>query len=45
LKILFKNEDILAYQTDDDGTETLVGVVPNLLCIIDAQNGEAIGTP
>lgn len=45
MKIPFKNENIAAYQVDDDGTETLVGIVPDLLCVIDAQNGEAIGTP
>jgi DUF917 family protein len=45
MKIPFKNENMAAYQIEDDGTETLVGVVPDLICVIDAQNGEAIGTP
>ncbi|KAG9233836.1 putative hydantoin utilization protein A [Amylocarpus encephaloides] len=36
MKIPFKNENIVAY---------IVASVPDLICVIDAQNGEAIGTP
>ncbi|RDW95217.1 DUF917-domain-containing protein [Coleophoma crateriformis] len=45
MKIPFKNENIAAYEVEADGTEKVVGIVPDLICVIDAQNGEAIGTP
>ncbi|KAE8450802.1 hypothetical protein EG329_005715 [Mollisiaceae sp. DMI_Dod_QoI] len=45
MKIPFKNENILAIKENEDGSETVVASVPDLICVIDAQNGEAIGTP
>ncbi|KAG0646245.1 hypothetical protein D0Z07_8135 [Hyphodiscus hymeniophilus] len=45
VKIPFKNENIVAIQEEDDGSETVLASVPDLICVIDAQNGEAIGTP
>ncbi len=40
MKIPFKNENIVAMVG-----EKVVCSVPDLICVIDAQNGEAIGTP
>lgn len=40
MKIPFKNENIVATVG-----EKVVCSVPDLICVIDAQNGEAIGTP
>ncbi|KAI0430617.1 hypothetical protein F5Y09DRAFT_223202 [Xylaria sp. FL1042] len=53
LKIPFKNENIAAMKvsrTTIDGKmqereEEVLGLVPDLITVIDAQNGEAIGTP
>jgi DUF917 family protein len=61
MKIPFKNENIVAIQVGEDGSEEvrafhplyshrfnnyqIVASVPDLICVIDAQNGEAIGTP
>ncbi|GKT46840.1 putative D-arabinono-1,4-lactone oxidase [Colletotrichum spaethianum] len=44
LKIPFKNENILAKKIHGDGKEEILTIVPDLVCVIDAQNGEAIGT-
>ncbi|KAH6723923.1 hypothetical protein BKA61DRAFT_648951 [Leptodontidium sp. MPI-SDFR-AT-0119] len=40
MKIPFKNENIVAIVGEE-----VVCSVPDLICVIDAQNGEAIGTP
>ncbi|KAI1484750.1 hydantoinase [Biscogniauxia mediterranea] len=55
IKIPFKNENIAAIRitrevADGDGKVTekegeVLGLVPDLISVIDAQNGEAIGTP
>ncbi|OTA52154.1 DUF917-domain-containing protein [Hypoxylon sp. EC38] len=53
IKIPFKNENIAAIKisqsiVDDKVVETkeeVLGLVPDLITVIDAQNGEAIGTP
>lgn len=45
LRIPFKNENITATAVDDDGVETPVASVPDLICVCDASSGEAIGTP
>lgn len=57
IKIPFKNENIAAIKladsanvdTDDAGAlerqEDVLAIVPDLIAVIDAQNGEAIGTP
>ncbi|OLN83092.1 Hydantoin utilization protein A 4 [Colletotrichum chlorophyti] len=44
LIIPFKNENIYAKKVDADGNEEILAVVPDLVCVIDAQNGEALGT-
>ncbi|KAI1779853.1 DUF917-domain-containing protein [Hypoxylon cercidicola] len=53
IKIPFKNENIAAIKisqsiVDGKAVETegeVLGLVPDLISVIDAQNGEAIGTP
>lgn len=49
IKIPFKNENIAALRTRDDGgeerQEDVLAMVPDLITVIDAQSGEAIGTP
>jgi DUF917 family protein len=53
IKIPFKNENIAAIRIPDGGdsetgkerNEDVLGIVPDLVSVIDAQNGEAIGTP
>ncbi|KAK1660059.1 hypothetical protein BDP55DRAFT_754530 [Colletotrichum godetiae] len=50
--IPFKNENILAKRVDGDEREDLtflmleqiLAIVPDLVCVLDAQNGEALGT-
>ncbi|KAF5267646.1 hypothetical protein FOXYS1_1477 [Fusarium oxysporum] len=49
VKIPFKNENIAALRVYNDRKEELqedvLAIVPDLVCVIDAQNGEAVGTP
>ncbi|OMP82249.1 Hydantoin utilization protein A, partial [Diplodia seriata] len=46
VRIPFKNENIAAFKVKADGTgEETLAIVPDLISCIDAQNGEAIGTP
>lgn len=51
IKIPFKNENIAAIRmsSDDSGAlerqKDVLAIVPDLISVIDAQNGEAIGTP
>lgn len=49
IKIPFKNENIAALKLHKDVNverqEDVLAIVPDLITIIDAQNGEAIGTP
>ncbi|KAI0164925.1 hydantoinase [Xylariaceae sp. FL1272] len=53
LKIPFKNENIAAIKFSrtvvdgkvQDNDEEVIGLVPDLITVIDAQDGEAIGTP
>lgn len=54
IKIPFKNENIAAiriseWKSDDEEVlekqEDVLAIVPDLISVIDAQNGEAIGTP
>lgn len=49
IKVPFKNENIAALRVRQDGKqeqqEDVLGIVPDLITIIDAQSGEAIGTP
>ncbi|KAF5007701.1 hypothetical protein FDECE_5949 [Fusarium decemcellulare] len=44
LIIPFKNENIYARKVDANGKEEILAIVPDLVCVIDAQNGEALGT-
>jgi DUF917 family protein len=53
IKIPFKNENIAAIRVHDNSenvageekNEDVLAIVPDLISVIDAQNGEAIGTP
>ncbi|USP77069.1 hypothetical protein yc1106_04343 [Curvularia clavata] len=53
IKIPFKNENIAAVRVPEGGESTtgeeknedVLAIVPDLIAVIDAQNGEAIGTP
>ena len=49
IKIPFKNENIAALRihpgSDEERQEDVLAIVPDLISVIDAQNGEAIGTP
>ncbi|KAI6772160.1 hypothetical protein HG530_003118 [Fusarium avenaceum] len=49
IKIPFKNENIAAIKVRPDRgnecQEDVLAIVPDLVCVIDAQNGEAVGTP
>ncbi len=49
IKIPFKNENIAVLRMREDGgeerQEDVMAIVPDLITVIDAQNGEAIGTP
>lgn len=49
LKVPFKNENIAAIKAREDEVEErqedVLAIAPDLVCIIDAQSGEAIGTP
>lgn len=45
IQIPFKNENIAAFRLHDDGTKDVLAIVPDLISVIDAQNGDAIGTP
>jgi DUF917 family protein len=52
IKIPFKNENIAAIRVHHDAKEgelekqeDVLAIVPDLICVIDAQNGEAVGTP
>ncbi|KAF2187674.1 hypothetical protein K469DRAFT_685557 [Zopfia rhizophila CBS 207.26] len=51
IKIPFKNENIAVLRVREDGkmgeerNEDVIAIVPDLIAVIGAQNGEAIGTP
>jgi DUF917 family protein len=45
LTIPFKNENLYAEHTTDDAITTMVATVPDLISVLDAQNGSALGTP
>ncbi|KNG44734.1 hydantoinase protein [Stemphylium lycopersici] len=42
--IPFKNENIYARIEDANGKSKILAMVPDLVCVLDAQNGEALGT-
>ncbi|RSL72752.1 hypothetical protein CEP54_000695 [Fusarium duplospermum] len=49
IKIPFKNENIAAIRVypdrKEERQEDVLAIVPDLVCLIDAQSGEAVGTP
>jgi DUF917 family protein len=45
VKIPFKNENIYAKHVAADGTETYLATVPDLISVIDARSGCALGVP
>ncbi|KAK6382988.1 hypothetical protein LTS17_003658 [Exophiala oligosperma] len=45
VKIPFKNENIYAKHIADDGTETYLATVPDLISVLDTQSGCALGVP
>ncbi|KAJ6610392.1 hypothetical protein B0H10DRAFT_2166071 [Mycena sp. CBHHK59/15] len=45
LKIPFKNKNIMATAVGANGTEEVVASVPDLICMCNASNSEAVGTP
>lgn len=45
LKIPFKNENILATHTNEDGTDTVLASVPDLICVLDTGSGRSLGVP
>lgn len=45
LKIPFKNENILAEHTADDGAVRTVAAVPDLIAVLDNGSGRALGVP
>lgn len=45
LKIPFKNENIYAKHVKNDGTESYIAMVPDLIAVLDTQSGKALGVP
>ncbi|GAO46632.1 hypothetical protein SAICODRAFT_97302 [Saitoella complicata NRRL Y-17804] len=45
LRIPFKNENILAELELPDGAKQMLATVPDLICVLDSQNGRALGVP
>ncbi|PNS14372.1 Hydantoin utilization protein A [Sphaceloma murrayae] len=45
LEIPFKNENILAEHTDDRGEKRIIATVPDLIAVLDAGTGLALGVP
>ncbi|KAF2136315.1 uncharacterized protein K452DRAFT_302854 [Aplosporella prunicola CBS 121167] len=45
VKIPFKNENIAVLAIEPGGVETPLATVPDLIAVIDAQSGEAVGSP
>ena len=45
LKVPFKNENIYAEHTAEDGKTTIIASVPDLIAIIDNGSGSALGVP
>lgn len=45
LKIPFKNENIFAEHTSEDGTTRIIASVPDLIAILDNGSGRALGVP
>ncbi|KAI8301310.1 hypothetical protein K4K59_001052 [Colletotrichum sp. SAR11_240] len=45
LKVPFKNENILAEHTSEDGKTSILAAVPDLISILDNESGRALGVP
>ncbi|CCG83288.2 Putative uncharacterized protein [Taphrina deformans PYCC 5710] len=45
LYIPYKNESILAEYENPQGLKTVLATVPDLICVVDANSGEALGVP
>lgn len=45
LKIPFKNENIFAEHTAEDGTSRIIASVPDLIAVLDNGSGRALGVP
>lgn len=45
LKVPFKNENIFAEHTSEDGKVTIIAAVPDLIAILDNGSGRALGVP
>jgi DUF917 family protein len=45
LTIPFKNENIYAEHTTDDGTTTYIASVPDLIAVLDTGTGRSLGVP
>lgn len=45
VKIPFKNENIYAKHIDENGEETYLATVPDLISVLDTQSGLALGVP
>ncbi|KAF2091876.1 hypothetical protein K490DRAFT_61313 [Saccharata proteae CBS 121410] len=45
LKIPFKNENLYAEHTNEDGSKRIVCTVPDLIAVLDTGSGRALGVP
>lgn len=45
LIIPFQNENLYAYLATPDGQQKMLATVPDLITVLDSQNGTALGTP
>lgn len=45
LKVPFKNENIFAEHTSEDGQTSIIAAVPDLIAILDNGSGRALGVP
>jgi len=45
LTIPFKNENIYAEHTSEEGERTIVASVPDLICVLDKGSGKSLGVP
>ncbi|KAI7239233.1 beta subunit of N-methylhydantoinase A/acetone carboxylase [Hortaea werneckii] len=45
LTIPFKNENIYAEHTTEDGKKTIIASVPDLICVLDSGSGRSLGVP
>lgn len=43
LRIPFVNENLIARNRREDGTETVIAAVPDLITVLNAANGKAVG--